>query len=88
MTKKSLFFTLLLLLVVNSLTAQSPHVIRGTVVDEYGVPFPFVNIFLTTSRTGTVTNSEGAFSLTLPGNEEVMNVSFIGLLEKPLKLTP
>ena len=78
MTKKITLIALFIFLTTTLLSAQSLHTIRGTVVDEYGAPLPFVNIFLTTSRTGTVTNSEGAFSLTLPGSEDVMNVSFMG----------
>jgi hypothetical protein len=46
-------------------------------VDENGAPFPFVNIFLTNSKTGTVTNSQGAFALNLSRSEDVLNVSFM-----------
>ena len=60
------------------LFAQSPYTIRGTVVNENGEPFPFVNVFLTASLTGTITNNDGAFSLNLPRNEDVLNVSFMG----------
>ena len=64
--------------VITLLTAQSPHVIRGIVTDEIGAPLPFVNIFLTKSKTGTITNNNGAFSLRFSGNAETMSISFIG----------
>ena len=76
---KKITLCLFIFLLPSISLAQSPHVIRGTVADENGAPFPFVNIFLTNSRTGTITNSAGAFSLNLPGgNEDVMSVSFMG----------
>jgi hypothetical protein len=75
---KKLPLALFFLLIANLLTAQLSHTIRGIVIDENGKPFPFVNIFLTTSKTGTVTNSQGVFALNLPRNEDVLNVSFMG----------
>ncbi|MDR0333860.1 MAG: carboxypeptidase-like regulatory domain-containing protein [Dysgonamonadaceae bacterium] len=75
---KSLSLAFFFLLTVNLLTAQTSRTIRGTVIDENGNPFPFVNIFLTTSKTGTVTNSQGAFALNLPRSEDMLNVSFMG----------
>ena len=78
MTEKTTSIILFLFLTFTLSLAQPSHTISGVVMDEYGVPFPFVNIFLSTSRTGTVTNSEGAFSLALYRSEDVMNVSFIG----------
>ncbi|MDO5524363.1 MAG: carboxypeptidase-like regulatory domain-containing protein, partial [Bacteroidia bacterium] len=73
------FIVLLLLLINCNLPIYSQHtVLRGNVTDENNEPFPHVNIFLSTSKTGTVTNNNGAFSLTFNGKEDVLNASFIG----------
>jgi hypothetical protein len=78
MTKRIILATSHILLTICSLSAQSTHAIKGTVVDEDGAPFPFVNIFLTNSKTGTITNGQGAFALNLSRSEDVLNVSSMG----------
>ena len=51
------------------LTGQS---IRGQVVNESGEPIPFVNIFIKTLETGTTTDGNGHYFLTVqPGEYEV-----------------
>jgi hypothetical protein len=79
MTIKKTFITVLFpFFFVAPLTAQSSHTIKGTVTDENDAPLPFVNIFFITSKTGTITNNEGAFSLRFSGNTEILIGSFIG----------
>jgi hypothetical protein len=77
MAKKISAITILVFFSITLLTAQS-YTIHGTVTDEKGSPLPFVNIFLNTSKTGTITNYNGLFSLRFSGNSETMSVSFIG----------
>jgi len=77
MKKKTLLAILFSFFTVNLLTAHS-HVIRGTVTDERGQPLPFVTVFLTTSQTGTITNSDGAFALNFSGDPDVLRISFMG----------
>jgi len=77
MTGKALLVILFSFCAISLLTAQS-HLIRGTVTDESGSPMPFVTVFLTTSQTGTVTNNNGAFSLSFSGNTDTLRISFIG----------
>ncbi len=66
--------------------SQNRHIISGYITDENNVPFPHVNIFLSTSKTGTVTNNNGAFSLTFSGKEDVLNASFIGYETQTVKI--
>jgi len=68
---------LFLFLYPTVLCAQQPHIIRGTVTDEKGTPLPFANFFLTTSKTGAISNNEGAFLLNFSGNAETLKISFI-----------
>lgn len=76
-------YKVMLLLVIGVLHApclfsQQVIKVQGRVTDENEKPFPYVNIFLTNSKTGTVTNNNGAFSVSFSGKEDVLNASFIG----------
>ena len=85
MTKKT-FLTILFVFTVSLLTAQSSQLIRGAVVDENGIPLPFVHIFLSISKTSTVTNNDGAFSLNFTGNEDILSASFVGYETQSIKI--
>ncbi|MDO5665835.1 MAG: carboxypeptidase-like regulatory domain-containing protein [Bacteroidia bacterium] len=85
--KDKLFIICLLSLkVVIPSFGQSSSKISGCVTDENGLPFPYVNIFLSTSKTGTVTNNNGAFSVTFNGEEDILNASFIGYETQTVKV--
>ena len=53
--------------------------VRGTVTDaETGDPLPGVNILLEGTTTGTSTSVDGTYELSVPTNDGVLIVSFIG----------
>lgn len=59
-------------------TAQTGEIIvKGKVVDEYGDPLPGATIQQIGTNIGTATDSEGAFSLTVP-SDATLTVSYIG----------
>lgn len=54
--------------------------ITGTVEDETGLLLPGVNVLLKGTLTGVVTDSKGAFTLTIPEQENIVLIfSFIGM---------
>jgi TonB-linked SusC/RagA family outer membrane protein len=52
--------------------------VTGTVRDESGGVFPGVNLLLKGSTLGTVTDSDGKYTLTVPDENAVLVYSFIG----------
>ncbi|HEX2920521.1 MAG TPA: TonB-dependent receptor [Bacteroidales bacterium] len=56
--------------------------ITGTVMDENGNPFPGVNIRVDGTTTGTITNTDGKYSLSVPSNNSTLVFTFVGYLEK------
>jgi len=70
---------LLMVLVVTSLFAQD-RVINGKVTDETGVGMPGVSIVLKGTSIGTTSDSDGAYSVSIPANQSnpVLVFSFIG----------
>ena len=53
-------------------------IVSGTVRDETGNPLPGVNVILKGTNTGTTTDSDGKYALSVPENDGVLIFSFIG----------
>lgn len=77
-----LSMTLTLTFFAASLFAQSGTVrVTGTVTDQStGNPIPGVNVFVTSSQLGTVTDADGKYAIAVParGNSVSMTFSFVG----------
>jgi TonB-linked SusC/RagA family outer membrane protein len=80
------------LLVAAPLAAQTPVVsVSGTVVaEESGEALPGVSVVLKGTATGTTTDAEGRFSISLPSTDGVLVFSYIGFAKKevPVQDTP
>ncbi|GAB3498495.1 TonB-dependent receptor [Spirosoma knui] len=67
-----------------SLTFSSPAVIdkvvTGTVVDEKNQPIPGVNLVIKGTNTGTSTDAQGSFRLTVADDQAVIQFSSVGYL--------
>ncbi|MDN3686261.1 SusC/RagA family TonB-linked outer membrane protein [Cyclobacterium jeungdonense] len=59
--------------------------IRGTVLDESGQPMPGATITVAGSNTGTVSDIDGNFSLTVPDQASIV-VSFIGYTTQTIEV--
>ena len=75
-----------LLLFSNSVQAQT-RTITGTVTDENREPLPFVTIAAVGATTGTSTDMNGRFSLTIPVGTETIQASFVGFRTQQVTLT-
>ncbi len=60
--------------------AQAVITVTGRVTDENGGALPGVNVVLKGSTSGTVTNADGAYSISVPNPEDVLVFSFIGYI--------
>ena len=59
--------------------------ITGTVVDAEGNPMPGVNIVLKGTRTGTISDTNGRYSITVPDRNTVLQFSFVGFVTLEVK---
>lgn len=66
--------------------AQRGRVITGKVFDENGAVMAGANILEKNTKNGTVTNSEGEFSLTLTTNRHDLEITYIGYAPKTVLL--
>lgn len=69
----------------NKVDAAAPVVLKGRITDEKGAAVPGVSVSVKGSKTGTVTNGEGYYSLTSPESEGILVASFMGFEKKEIR---
>lgn len=83
MRKLLLSLTALLLFTVAALAQKT---VTGTVTDDKGNPLPNVSVVVKGTNSGTVTKSDGSYSLTLPANAKQLEFSFLGFTTQTVNL--
>lgn len=82
--------TLILILGINSLLAATTSInenqqqeqgkkITGKVTDQSGAPIPGASVVVKGTTTGTATDNDGNFNLTVPIDAKILLVSFLGM---------
>ena len=67
-----------LLLSMSAWAAAQSVTIRGMVSDEAGVTLPGVNVTVKGTAIGVVTDTNGAYTISVPGRDAVLVFSFVG----------
>jgi TonB-linked SusC/RagA family outer membrane protein len=75
--RKFLFLSVLLTLMAAQSWAQ--RAVTGRITDDKNNPLANVSIIVKGTTTGTVTKSDGTYSLTVPANAKTLVVSFTGM---------
>jgi len=63
---------------VNSLQPQKKEIF-GTVKDSKGLPLPGVSVAIKGTTTGTVTDNDGKYNLSVPADAKTLAFSFVGM---------
>ncbi|HRI22015.1 MAG TPA: von Willebrand factor type A domain-containing protein, partial [Panacibacter sp.] len=77
---------LLLCIVFFAFTYKEARTITGKVVDEQNNPIPGVTITVKGTRTATLTNTQGEYSITVQNNKAVLIFSWVGYETKEVKI--
>jgi len=72
------FLMLALLIGLSSNTWAQTLEVSGVVVDDQNVTMPGVSVIVKGTTTGTVTDFEGEFGITVPAGTEILVFSFVG----------
>lgn len=62
-------------------------VVSGRVLDETGMPLPGVNVRIKETTVGVATGIDGDFSIAVEGKNPVLVFSFVGMLDKEVRIT-
>jgi iron complex outermembrane receptor protein len=79
---KPLRVWLLLLMTWLALPALAQQNVSGRVVDENGDPLPGVNIVIVGTASGTSTDIDGKYQVSVPNGEAVLRFSYIGYVSQ------
>jgi len=78
--KKAAFLLMLsIFLVAVSIGAYSQKTVTGKVVDEGGLPLPGVSVIVKSTSSGSVTNTNGDFTIANVSNNAILVFSFVGM---------
>jgi len=84
---KTLVSSIAIILTALLLTAAGqPQTINGTVTDESGSPIAGVSVVVKNTNRGTITDMNGAYSLSIQDGDQVLVFSFIGMESKEIKI--
>ncbi len=75
---KKLSLTAVLLLVLASVGLAQDRVVSGTVTDENGSSMPGVNVLLKGTSTGTATDVDGNFKISIANDQSTLIFTFVG----------
>ncbi len=85
MRKFTLFFVFLLFVGIQGALAQA--VVKGTITDaKDGTPLPGVSVVVKGTLTGTVSDINGKYTLSVPAGYNDLIFSFVGMLTKEVKI--
>ncbi len=76
----------LTLLIVGTIGAFAQTVVKGKVADEQGMGIPGANLLVKNTTTGTTTDAEGNFTLSVPSANATLIVSSIGFVSQEVAL--
>jgi TonB-linked SusC/RagA family outer membrane protein len=73
---------LAILLMSSAFIAKAQVTVKGKVTDEVGAGLPGASVLVKGTTTGTTSDSNGDFVISVPGTDAVLTFSFIGYLTK------
>jgi TonB-dependent starch-binding outer membrane protein SusC len=65
---------------------EQPKIVSGTVTDSGGEPIPGVTVWVKNTSTGTATNVDGNYSITIPEESNTLLFSFVGLRTEEVEI--
>jgi hypothetical protein len=65
---------------------KGERAIVGTVTDENGQPVPSASVLIAGTQTGTQTDLDGRFMLTIPAGRDTLIVSFVGFETQSIEI--
>lgn len=85
-TIMKVFYVLILLVSINSVVLAQQKSVTGTVTDSSSEPLPGVTVVVKGTTKGTVTDINGAFTLSVPEKGEALVFSYIGMMSQEVSI--
>lgn len=85
-TMKKIKLLTLLLFLYSAVSFAQQRAVSGTVVDDTNVPIPGANVIVVGTKTGTLTDIDGKFSLKLTNTNQTLEFSSVGFTTQKVDL--
>ena len=72
--------------VYETLIIQQKKTVNGRVVDEAGLPLPGVTVILKGTTNGTITGSDGNYTISGVSGEDILFFSFVGMQSREIEI--
>ena len=79
------FFILMIFLMLSVYSFGQQVTVSGTVSEQSGDPLPGVNVFVPGTRAGTISDSDGKYSLSVPSGNVKLTFSYIGMVTQEIE---
>ncbi|MGZ4026382.1 MAG: SusC/RagA family TonB-linked outer membrane protein [Flavisolibacter sp.] len=80
------FLCLMMAVVAMTTLSWAQQTVTGKIVDDKGAPVPNVSIQVKGTTTGTVSNIDGTYSLSVPANGKTLVFSSVGMLTQEVSI--
>ena len=77
---------LIIMLAFSQVYAQGGKTIKGKVVDSANISLPGVSVFVKGTTSGTITSSDGTYSLSVPASGKTLVFSFVGMKKSEVEI--
>ncbi|MBN9352097.1 MAG: SusC/RagA family TonB-linked outer membrane protein [Chitinophagaceae bacterium] len=85
--KKAILLSGILILLCFLQASAQQRVITGTVTSNTGTPLAGASVVVEGSKIGVTTNTDGTFSINVPGNAKALQISFVGYSTQTVSIT-
>lgn len=84
--RKLVLLIMAIFLSISHLWAQQ-RTITGRVIDDKGTPLSGASVFIKGTKTGTITKSDGTYSISIPPNTKALVFSSVNMVEREVAIT-
>ncbi|MDN5200322.1 TonB-dependent receptor [Fulvivirgaceae bacterium BMA10] len=81
------FYLLLFCLLTGSLLFAQQRTVNGTIKDDAGNAIPGVNVLVKGTQSGTISDIDGKYSITVADNQNTLVFSYVGYLTEELDIS-
>ena len=83
--KSRLFFVFMIFLMLSVYSFGQQVTVSGTISEQSGDPLPGVNVFVPGTKVGTISDSDGKFSLSVSDGNVKLTFSYLGMVTQEIE---
>jgi len=82
-----LYYILLALILITGAASAQQRIVTGVVVDEQQNTIVGATVVIKGTTIGTFTNGEGEFTIQVPGDKQILTISYLGMITQEVNIS-